>query len=116
MTDVTRVQFGLSQLHVPLLKWWLPLVLTPLVLWGYERRHALAPRWRAAYAVLLALCVGGFGALDAARAWRNVVDPPEWDVQAFWLLARVGAAGENFYDPTAVHRGAAPLQHPQRHA
>lgn len=105
------LQFGLPQLHVPLLKWWLPVALVPLVLAGYEARHSLSAKLRAAYVALLLAVVGGFGALDAVRAWRNVVDPPEYDIQAFWVAMRVGAVGGNFYDPRVVHRIAEPLFH-----
>jgi hypothetical protein len=102
-------QFGLPALHVPLLKWWLPLVLVPLVLAGYQARHALTGGARRGYVALLLAVAGGFGGLDAVRAWRNVVDPPAFDVQAFYVVMRVGAEGGNFYDPREVHRIIDPL-------
>jgi hypothetical protein len=109
MIDTSSSHFGLPFLHVALLKEWLPFVLTPLVLVGYDRRASLTPRLRRAYVALLVLVVLAFGGLDAARAWRNVVDPPEFDVQAFYVAMRVGASGGNFYDPRVVHRVAEPL-------
>jgi hypothetical protein len=98
--------FGAPILHASLFKCWLPLVLTPLVLVGYEQRGSLSVRLARAYAALLVLCIVAFGALDLARAWRNVADPPEWDLRAFWVMARVSAERADFYDPREMHRVA----------
>jgi hypothetical protein len=108
--DTWVPQFGLPFLHVPLLKEWMPFVLTPIVLVGYDHRAALSARLRRAYVAFLLLVVTAFGGLDAVRTWHNVVEPPEWDLQAFWIINRVAVMGENFYDARVVHRIAAPLQ------
>lgn len=110
MLVASAPEFGVPVLHVALLKEWLPLVLTPLVVVGYDRWRTLSPRARRGYVGLLGVVIAGFGGLDAARTARNVVDPPEWDLQAFWIINRVAADGRNFYDAREVHRVAAPLQ------
>ena len=93
-----------------LLKWWFPLLLTPVVLAGYDVAREGRRLWRRAYVALLLVIIGGFVALDGSRAAVNIINPPEWDVQAFWISARVAVEGGNFYDPADMHRIAAPLQ------
>lgn len=102
--------WGLPALHAPALKWWLPLVLTPVLLVGFQYRRALPALARRAYVALLAGTIVAFGALIALRARSNVISPPEWDVQAFWLYGRVAATGQNFYLPSVFHEVARPLQ------
>ena len=104
-------QFGPAMLRGSLLMWWLPFLLTTLLLVGYHLRAGAAPWVRRAFFGVMALRIAGFGGLVVARAVHNVVAPPEWDVQAFWIYARVAAEGGNFYEPADMHRVAEPLQH-----
>jgi hypothetical protein len=104
---------GTSQLEAlarALLKWWIPLVLTPIVLVGYDVARQRRGWWRRAYVALLLVVSGGFAGLDGYRASVNIRNPPEWDIQAFWISGRVAVEGGNFYDPADMHRIAAPLQ------
>jgi hypothetical protein len=96
-----------------LLRWWLPLALTPILLLGWP---AIAARGglRRPYGWLLAATAAGFALLCVVKAALNSVSPPEWDIAAFWTFAKVAAAGANFYEPTAFHALAPALarQHP----
>lgn len=98
--------WGPSFLHAPLLHWWIPLVVVPLVLVGLGSLARLTPRQRGLYGLLLAGVVAGFGTVYLARAANNVAAPPDWDVKVFWLWGRVAASGENFYRPAAMHQAA----------
>ena len=104
-------QFGPAMLRGSLLMWWLPFVLTTLLLIGYHLRAGAEPWIRRAFFGVMALSIAGFGGLVVSRAVHNVIAPPEWDVQAFWIYARVAAQGGNFYEPADMHRVAEPLQH-----
>ncbi|HSU93363.1 MAG TPA: glycosyltransferase family 87 protein [Gemmatimonadaceae bacterium] len=104
-------QFGPATLRGSLLMWWLPFLLTALLLIGYNLRAGAAPWIRRAFLGVVALSIAGFGGLVVARAAHNVIAPPEWDIQAFWIYARVAVDGGNFYEPADIHRVAAPLQH-----
>ena len=104
-------RFGPAMLRGSLLMWWLPFVLTTLLLIGYHLRTGAAPWIRRAFFGVVALSIAGFGGLAVSRAVHNVIAPPEWDVQAFWIYARVAAQGGNFYEPADMHRVAAPAQH-----
>ena len=110
MLDVINGSSDAAVLVRALLKWWLPLVLTPVVLAGYGVVRERQGWWRRAYVALLLVVIAGFAGLDAFRASVNVRNPPEWDIQAFWISGRVAAEGANFYDPADMHRIAAPLQ------
>jgi hypothetical protein len=111
LTIAQRFTFGAPLLHNPLLMWWLPFFLVPAIIAGFAFRASMGRTLRRAYTALVLATIVAFGGLLAARARQNIVDPPEWDVQAFWLPARVAAAGRNFYDLDDVRRTAAPLQH-----
>ena len=104
-------QFGPAMLRSSALMWWLPFVLTTLLLIGYHLRAGAEPWIRRAFFGVVALSIAGFGGLVVARAVHNVIAPPEWDVQAFWIYARVAAKGGNFYEPADMHRVAEPAQH-----
>ena len=104
-------QFGPAMLRGSLLMWWVPFLLTTLLLIGYHLRARAAPWIRRTFFGVVALSIAGFGGLVVARAVHNVIAPPEWDVQAFWIYAKVAVQGGNFYEPADMHRTAAPLQH-----
>jgi hypothetical protein len=87
-----------------------PLLLTPVLLAGMWYRNALSPMMRRGYAVLLGVVIVAFGALCLARARRNVIDPPRWDVQAFWLFGKVAVVGDDFYRPESFHAVADSLR------
>ena len=103
--------FGPAMLRRSLLMWGLPFLLTTLLLIGYHLRAGAAPWIRRAFLGVVALSIAGFGGLVVARAAHNVIAPPEWDVQAFWIYAKVAVQGGNFYEPADFHRVAEPLQH-----
>jgi hypothetical protein len=99
--------WGPSFLHVSALKWWMPLLLVPLLLLGWAYLPALRPTWRRAYAALVIATVTLFGGLCLARAASNVLAPPDWDVKVFWLSGKVAAEGHDFYSPAAFREVAA---------
>ncbi|MGH7627352.1 MAG: glycosyltransferase family 87 protein, partial [Gemmatimonadaceae bacterium] len=101
---------GTSWLRGPLLAELMPLVLTPVLLVGFRHRNSPLPMIRRAYAVVLGLVILAFGVLCVSRARRNVVDPPRWDVQSFWLFGHVAVAGYDFYLPESVHTVADSLR------
>jgi hypothetical protein len=107
-------QWGPCLLHLPLLKWWAPLCLTPLLLLGLGYWPSLSRSLRRAHGILVVASLVGFGGLCLARARSNIVEPPEWDMLAFWTFGRVAASGQNFYLPAAFHAIAQALagQHP----
>ncbi|HYD50316.1 MAG TPA: hypothetical protein VEB21_18305, partial [Terriglobales bacterium] len=98
--------WGPALLHHPLLKWWAPLLLVPLLWLGAER--PLRRRLELAYRALVAVAVVGFGGLCLARTVANIRQPPEWDMLAFWLFGAAARQG-NFYDPSHLHAVAATL-------
>jgi len=81
-------------------RWWLFAGLVPLVLAGCHRAEGRdAPTLRA-------LLIGGLAAVAIAFAiplfrivQANIAAPPEFDIQQFWLHARVAAQGLNVYEP-----------------
>jgi hypothetical protein len=103
------VRWGPCVLHTPLLKVWLPLVLTPLLLWGLATWRRFGRRGRNVYVALVVGTVAVFGGLCLARAASNVVSPPTWDMLAFWMFGNVAAAGRDFHVPAAFHQVAQPL-------
>ena len=110
MVEPNNASFVAALLANPILKLWLPLLLTALVLAGYD----FLPRttwWRRGYATLVLACIAGFGGLTGYRVWQNIRNPPMWDVQAFWIAGRVAVEGENFYDAADMRRIAEPLKH-----
>ena len=80
----------------------LPLLITPFLLVGYRRRGR-------AYSGLLALVILCFGGAALAIAARNVIHPPEWDFQAFWLFGKAATQGGDMYAPGALQRAATGL-------
>jgi len=81
-------------------RWWLLAGLVPLLLAGCHRVEGRAAP------TLRALLIGGLAAVAIAFAIPllrivegNIAAPPEFDVQQFWLHARVAAQGLNVYEP-----------------
>jgi len=75
----------------------------------YGRHTQLSRQARiVSWIALLVPVAGGLGRVFWVIA-RNIADPPEWDLLNFWIIARMGALGLNYYDPT--HAATLALPH-----
>jgi alpha-1,2-mannosyltransferase len=101
---------GAAWLRLPIFKEALPLVLTPVLLVGWWYRYSLPRALRRAYLALLGLVILAFGTLCLSRAAHNVEQPPQWDVESFWLFGKVAVAGYDFYLPSSFYAVADSLR------
>ena len=82
-----------------MIQWGLIVLLTPVLLLGFHYRQSLDVGWRAGIIGILLAVVLAYG-LNSVRLMRwNVIHPPEWDFQLFWLFGRVAVQGLNPYEP-----------------
>lgn len=63
---------------------------------GWRQRTAATTALAVAVALAVALA---YGAVLVSTTIANMVDPPQWDFRAFWVMSRVAALHLNFYEP-----------------
>src|SRR5690242_13744810 len=84
-------------------KWWLPVILLPIILGVLNYSRNMSIQWKRIYALFLAIVVFVFSGYTLNTLRINLVNPPEWDYTSFWLNGRLAVQGQNFYDPENYH-------------
>ncbi len=84
-------------------KWWLPVILVPIILGLFNYSRNISVQWKRLYTIFLAIVVGVFSGYALNTVRMNVQNPPEWDYTSFWLNGRMAVQGENFYDAENYH-------------
>lgn len=81
-------------------KWWLYLVLIPVVLLGWHYFEEIGPKWR----ILLMGTYFGIIVRSILRIIHIISDgfinPPQWDFVTIWMDGRIARQGLNFYLPS----------------
>lgn len=91
-------------------RWWLALPVLPALLMGFHLRDRLGrTAWFAWFGLAVSLILV-FGGKIVLTMVANVVDPPEWDFQLFWLFGRATVLGLSPYDHESLLRLAGSLQ------
>jgi len=109
---LSKLQIGFLLLLTPLglvlwqlkEKWWLPVILVPIILSVLYYSRNMVVQWKRNHAIFLALVVFIYSGYTLTIIRTNIQNPPEWDYTSFWLNGRLAVQGQNFYDPENYHR------------
>jgi len=93
-------------------KWWLPIVLTPIILLAFEYSPKLSAYWKTCCTILLSIIVLVFVGYVVNTIRINVANPPRWDFHLFWTFGRASAAGLDPYDHQNLLTIVSPLDPP----
>lgn len=121
MTENRYIQWGIGLIafagFILFFRWgferaWLPVLIIPVLLIGYHYRTALSP---VLYVTLVSFILAValiYATREGQLALNNIKNPPEFDIQQFWLHARIGVQGLNFYEPEHARSLAQELFNP----
>ncbi len=84
-------------------KWWLPVILVPVILSVLNYVRKISVHWKWIYAIFLAIVICIYSGYTFSMIRSNIQNPPEWDYTSFWLNGRLAVQGQNFYDPENYH-------------
>ena len=83
--------------------WWFYLLLMPTILIGFQKRDTFSLAVRASYVGLMVSIMLVYGGWWAYNIYHNILNPPVWDFQPFWLNGQVADEGLNFYDAESFY-------------
>lgn len=96
--------FGLSVVGNLYNRWWLLVVIVPLLTGALYFQARLWPVARAVVAGIALAVVLAFGGETIETMRVNVANPPEFDFQVFWLHGRVAVENLPFYDSRSYYQ------------
>lgn len=91
--------------------WIFNLLVIPAVLMGFRWYPKLSHTRQRLVAYLYIAVIVTYSLRIILSVYRNVLNPPQWDFQLFWVYGQVGAHLLNPYDPNVLLKFALPL-HP----